>query len=88
MIGVAFKHMHPPERWEPLPCLFILGPGLLYIWPTSPTPSPPALGGHLPARGGPGWGLSPGKPLPVWAGGSHLGPGPWLPLNAGAALHR
>lgn len=64
------------------------GAGLPQLRPTGPSPAPPAFGGHLPARGGPAWGPSSGKPLRVWAGGSHLGPGPRLPLHAGAALHR
>lgn len=73
----------PASRASPTP-----GAGLSWFRPAGPGPAPPAFGGHLPARGGPGRGHSPGKPLLVWAGASHPGRGPRLPVRARAALHR
>lgn len=74
-VGVAFQHRQAPAS-HASPASPTPGAGFPQLWPTGPSPAPPAFGGHLPARGGPGWGLSPGKPLPVRARGSHLGPGP------------
>lgn len=75
MMEVALKNRHPAISHTSHASSF-LGPGLFRVQPTSPTPSPPAHSRHLSARGGPGWSLSPRKPFPVWAGGSHTGPGP------------